>query len=736
MNRSKLGFLLLTCPLLACADDIPATPDTESSSSGDTTGVGPTTVTVTVTDTTTDATTIGLDSTGSSSSGEPGTSSSGEPGTSSSGEPGTSSSGDGSSSSSSSGGPACGDDNQDGTEECDGTDLAGYNCVTLGPDFTGGTLACAPDCTFDTSACFVCGNDMIDGPEVCDGADLGGNDCASMGFVDGTLTCAADCTFDTSACTTCGNDVIDAGEACDGGDLGGQGCADVGGGFTGGLLGCDVACGYDTTGCTNFPYPLAGEVIVTEIMQNPFVLIDDDGEWFEVHNPTLGTSFQLETCSFEGAADMGFTIDVDMVIGPGEYRIFATDSLLDQGFVPDYQWLFTDYNLTNGSDLVRIVCSGVVVDEVAWDDGATFPDPNGQSMNLDPGSYDAVGNDDGANWCAATTPFPTGDFGTPGADNEVCGAGPIDYPIGFCRLQFPDVIIEDQGTDVDVFGRLYIAGLTDLSGVNDLAPQVSGSVGYGPDGTDPAVDLTWTWVPGTPNAGYGPASPGYEANNDEYQAVLSVPGPGTYDYAFRFSGDGGTTFTYCDGQPAGSSDGYQPANAGQMTSNAVALPTLYFSEYVEGSSFNKAVEIYNPGVGAADIDACELRFYFNGAVMATTNIGLAGSIAADDVLVVCDDEISNPGVCDVLDTNIAWFNGDDAIELACSGTTLDVIGQIGLDPGTEWAVAGVGTQNETIRRSCAVTMGDANGADAFDPSLEWASFPQDTFDDLGQYVCP
>jgi hypothetical protein len=260
-------------------------------------------------------------------------------------------------------------------------------------------------------------------------------------------------------------------------------------------------------------------------------------------------------------------------------------------------------------------------------------------------------------------------------------------------------------------------------------------VGYGPDGTDPAVDAGWTWTVGGGNAGYGPASPGYEANNDEYQAVLSVPTPGTYDFAFRFSGDDNATFTYCDGQPAGNSDGYQPANAGQMTSTPGMVSNLYFSEYVEGSSNNKALEIYNASGSDADLTGCELRYYFNGGVAPSTTIGLAGTIATDDVLVVCDDSIVNPALCDVLDPAI-WYSGDDAVELACSGTTLDVIGQIGVDPGAEWLVGGVGTQNETIRRSCSVTAGDADGSNAFDPSIEWATFPQDTFADLGQYVCP
>lgn len=91
--------------------------------------------------------------------------------------------------------------------------------------------------------------------------------------------------------------------------------------------------------------------------------------------------------------------------------------------------------------------------------------------------------------------------------------------------------------------------------------------------------------------------------------------------------------------------------------------------------------------------------------------------------------------CDVLAAG-NFFNGDDAIELACGATVLDVIGQIGTDPGVEWANMGVSTRDQTIRRDCTVTMGDTNGGDAFDPALEWASFAQDDFTDFGQYVCP
>jgi len=57
---------------------------------------------------------------------------------------------------------------------------------------------------------------------------------------------------------------------------------------------------------------------------------------------------------------------------------------------------------------------------VGYDDGATFPDPDGASMSLDPGSYDAGDNDLGGNWCEGASDYNMGDLGTPGAANDPC----------------------------------------------------------------------------------------------------------------------------------------------------------------------------------------------------------------------------------------------------------------------------------------------------------------------------
>ncbi len=47
----------------------------------------------------------------------------------------------------------------------------------------------------------ACGDGMRDGAEQCDGADLGGSTCASLGYNNGgTLACTAGCGYDASGC--------------------------------------------------------------------------------------------------------------------------------------------------------------------------------------------------------------------------------------------------------------------------------------------------------------------------------------------------------------------------------------------------------------------------------------------------------------------------------------------------------------------------------------------------------
>ena len=74
--------------------------------------------------------------------------------------------------------------------------------------------------------------------------------------------------------------------------------------------------------------------------------------------------------------------------------------------------------------------------------------------------------------------------------------------------------------------------------------------------------------------------------------------------------------------------------------------------------------------------------------------------------------------------------------LTHSGVAIDIIGQIGFDPGTEWGTGLTSTRDNTLRRKSTVATGDTDGTDPFDPSVEWDGFATDTFDGLGSFGEP
>ena len=169
-----------------------------------------------------------------------------------------------------------------------------------------------------------------------------------------------------------------------------------------------------------------------------------------------------------------------------------------------------------------------------------------------------------------------------------------------------------------------------------------------------------------------------------------------------------------------------------------AAPTdLFFSEYIEGSSNNKALEIFN-GTGApVDLGASDytIQMFFNGSSSAGLTLDLTGTVANGDVFVVAHSSADAAILAEADQTNGAgWFNGDDAVVLSKGGVTLDVIGQIGFDPGSEWGSGLTSTANNTLRRKDTIQSGDPDGSDAFDPAAEWDGYATDTFDGLGSHI--
>lgn len=167
---------------------------------------------------------------------------------------------------------------------------------------------------------------------------------------------------------------------------------------------------------------------------------------------------------------------------------------------------------------------------------------------------------------------------------------------------------------------------------------------------------------------------------------------------------------------------------------ALAASELFFSEYVEGSSLNKALEIYNPTGAPVDLSTYSIQVYSNGAATPNSTTALtATSLASGDVWVIANPSASFVGSADQTSGNIN-FNGDDSVVLLNGATVVDVIGQVGFDPGTEWGTGLVSTADNTIRRDATVCAGDTNPNDVFDPSLEWTGYATDTFDGLGVHT--
>jgi hypothetical protein len=186
---------------------------------------------------------------------------------------------------------------------------------------------------------------------------------------------------------------------------------------------------------------------------------------------------------------------------------------------------------------------------------------------------------------------------------------------------------------------------------------------------------------------------------------------------------------------------------------------LFISEYVEGWSNNKAIEIYNPTSNTVDLSAYIVIRYSNGSTNASSSnaVQLSGSIDAFGVHVGVLEKLDPNGTgqeapiwdslqakadafyCPEYNTSNAWyFNGNDAIVLAKGSTNdianavlVDIFGKIGEDPGDAWTTefpyTGTGvevTKDHSLIRKENIQAGETNPVISFfDPLLEYDSIP-------------
>ena len=150
----------------------------------------------------------------------------------------------------------------------------------------------------------------------------------------------------------------------------------------------------------------AGDLRFNEVMADPVILIESQGEWFEIRNPT-GTRFNLRDCVFSDASTNNFSVTTDLEIDAGELRTFAISAT--PGFTPDFNYNGSGLTLNNNGDTLILTCNGITIDTRNYVAAAVA---SGRSS-----SASANGN---GKWCFDLGNVYNGDRGSPGLANVNC----------------------------------------------------------------------------------------------------------------------------------------------------------------------------------------------------------------------------------------------------------------------------------------------------------------------------
>jgi hypothetical protein len=273
--------------------------------------------------------------------------------------------------------------------------------------------------------------------------------------------------------------------------------------------GIDQDCdGSDATGSISTVADLLpGDLVITEIMVNPAVVADTDGEWFEILN-TTGSIFNLNGLKLQDASMISnsttYTINVDAYINSEDFAVFIrnTDASSNGGIQNGINFGSVTLNNT-GTETLRILggASGTTtIDEFSWDaaqmnfiEGVSIMFDGDELANMTNLSDAANMNDDGDKWCHTVIPYGDGDNkGTPKNYNNSCTNIPVDndgdgyYQNAFYQEDCDDSTTTNLGqTEVD--GYYTYPGAAYRDSFTECMTDVDGD-GYGDD--SPASNVT------------------------------------------------------------------------------------------------------------------------------------------------------------------------------------------------------------------------------------------------------
>lgn len=153
-----------------------------------------------------------------------------------------------------------------------------------------------------------------------------------------------------------------------------------------------------------------------------------------------------------------------------------------------------------------------------------------------------------------------------------------------------------------------------------------------------------------------------------------------------------------------------------------AYAQLMFSQYIDGSSNRKGLEIYNPDASTVNLADYEIRQFNNGEAVKFNRFILQGSLASKAKFVIGRSELKAE-IGDLVDQVAGLsYNGDDALVLLYKGTAIDRFGRVGEQPTKGWGTSTSSIQNsfERLKKSNDVLSIDPKAP--FELESEWSNW--------------
>lgn len=455
----------------------------------------------------------------------------------------------------------------------------------------------------------------------------------------------------------------------------------------------------------------------TDLYFSEYIEGSSSNKALEIYNPTNAaidlSNYSVERFNNGGTSPSG-TITLNGMLNAGEVYVIG-NSNADAAILAQAD---TTHSITffNGDDALTLK------------NGATVIDAFGE-VGVDPGSGWTVGTGATNNYTLIRkVTVNAGNTTWAGSGDLEWDVQPIDnftflgsHTANGCGAQSTDPIISFDGFSTSVSESVGTITI-DLTLTNQSANATSVDVVVNASSTAMSGDYTFT----------NPTTVTFPANSTANQTIsivinddVDVESMETIVLDLQNFTNNATAGTYSTYEIE-INDNDEPVIAG--------CSELYFSEYIEGSSSNKAIEIYNPTSQAVDLSNYTIYRYNNGATTPSDTLMMTGMLTAGDVFIAAHPSADSANVRAHADTlhSITYYNGDDALALYNGTTQVDVIGVIGVDPGSSWSVDTGATQNYTLVRKPTIVNGtilwSGNG------DTQWTAYSIDDFSHLGMHT--